>query len=73
MLKQNKQVQQLLPVLKKMELSEPLMCSGITATFTLMVRVILLVYSVRVVTHLMDIQHSYPHQSLMDLFVITME
>ena len=55
-----------------MEPSEPSMYSGITATLTLMVKVILLVYSVRVVMHLMDIQRSCPHQCLMDHFVFIM-
>ena len=69
---QSKQVQQLLPVVEKMELNEQQMLVGIIRKLSSKVRVILLACIVKV-DSLVDIQFLFPRQFLMDRFVITME
>jgi positive regulator of sigma E activity len=69
---QSKQVQQLLPVVEKMELNKHQMLVGIIQTNILMVKVTSLVYFARVVI-LVVIEFLFPRQFLMDRFVITME
>jgi hypothetical protein len=68
---QSKQVQQLLPVVEKMGLNEQQMLIGIIHKFSSKAKVILLACIVKV-DSLVDIQFLFPHQFLMDHFVITM-